>query len=121
MPLAKEVAIELRKIADALDLHPDVETCVPDLHFFYNFAPDKEKFLATANILPHPLVKTYPKDSNAYSRVSVAHETPALHVSTSIYRSAVCELITPAKPAVYDCKLTLSGDEDAALTEAVTA
>jgi hypothetical protein len=118
MPLAKEVAIELRKLADALDLHPDVETCVPRLSFFYDFEQDKAKFIATANILPHPLVKTYPKDSNTYSRVSVTHETPALHVSTSIYRQAVCELISPAKPAVYDCKLTLSGDEDASLTEA---
>jgi hypothetical protein len=118
MPLAKDVSTELRKLADALDLHPDVETCVPRLAFFYDSEQDKAKFIATANILPHPLVKVYPMDSNAYSRVSVMYEAPALRVSTSIYRQAVCELISPAKPAVYDCKLTLSGDEDAALTEA---
>lgn len=115
MPLAKDVATELRKLADALDLHPEVDIRQGHLSFHYGFATDKDQFLATARILPHPLKKNYPINTDRFSRVSVDHETPALHVSASIYREAVCNLVTPAQPAVYDCELTLSESEDAEL------
>lgn len=118
MPLAKEVAQELRKVADVLDLHPEVETIKPSLLFFYSFGGDKEQFLATARILPRPVAKNYPEDGDRYSRVAVNHDTDALCVETSIYREAVCRIVKPAQPAEYDCELTLLDHEDAALTEA---
>jgi hypothetical protein len=117
MPKASEVAQELRKVADALDLHPDVETVRPDLSFFYSFE-DKQKFLDTARLFPHPVTKHYPTDTGQYSRVRVKHETNALSVETSIYRESVCIIVKPAQAAEYDCELTLSEAEDAALTEA---
>jgi hypothetical protein len=117
MPLARDIAAELRRVADALDLNPDAQTDQPHLSFSYLFEGDKEKFLNTARILPRPIAKHYPKDEAKFSRVSVTHETPALKVSTSIYREAVCVLIEPAKPAKYDCVLTLLDHEDAALVE----
>jgi len=121
MPKASEIAIELRKVADALDLNPDVENTKPSLSFYYfTGEKDKDKFLATARILPRPVAKEYPDDNSDYSRVRVTHDTAALSVETSIYRVAICTLIEPAKPAVYDCGLTLLDHEDAALTENVT-
>ena len=117
MPLAKEVAAELRKLADALDLHPDVEVKRPSLDFNYWNKSEKDVFLATARILPRPVAKNYPKDPDQFSRISVSHDTPSVLVETSIYREALCKLITPAQPAVYDCELTLLDHEDAALTD----
>jgi hypothetical protein len=118
MPKASEIAQELRKIADALDLNPEVEVKRPTLDFSYWDKSEKEIFLATARILPRPVAKKYPKDQDSFSRVSVSHENPAVLVVTSIYREAICNLITPARPAVYDCEMTLLDHEDAALTEA---
>lgn len=118
MPKASEVAAELRKLADVLDKSPDTLTSKPDLTFWYSFADDKDKFLNTARILPHPLTKNYPKDGNEYSRVSVDYESSGLRVSASIYRTSICQIIKPAQPAVYDCEFTLSVEEDAGLGEA---
>lgn len=118
MPKAHEVATELRKLADCLDKNGDVEVTKPSLHFFYFTGSDKEKFLDTARILPRPVQKDYPAGNSEYDRICVAHTTPGLEVKTSIYRVAICELIEPAKPAVYDCKLTLLDHEDEALTAA---
>jgi hypothetical protein len=118
MPKANEVAIELRKMADALDQHADTEVTRPTLSFFYSFGDSKELFLANARILPHPVEKKYPKDAYRYSRVSVDHNTEALSVSVSIYRETVCRLVKPALPAEYECDLTLSESEDAALVTA---
>lgn len=118
MPLAKDIAIELRKLADCLDLNPEVSVITPDLTFWYGSGSSKDQFLATARILPRPVTKNYPKDSESYSRVSVDHTTPALKVITSIYRESVCRIVTPAKPAVYDCELTLLDSEDAELVAA---
>lgn len=115
MSLAKEVAAELRRVADCFDLHPEIEVITPDLSFWYGAGNTKDKFLATARILPRPVVKNYPKDNESYSRVSVEHKAPALNITTSIYRESVCRIIEPARPTVYDCELTLL-DEDANLT-----
>jgi hypothetical protein len=118
MPKAREISIALHRIIDVLDLHPDLEIVRPSLTFFYGFEAKKDQFLATARILPHPVTKNYEKDTDRYSRVSVNYETDALRVSTSIYREMICRIVKPATPAEYDCDLTLSEAEDAALTEA---
>ena len=117
MPLASEVAAELRKIADALDQQPDVEVKKPSLHFFYSFGDTKEQFLASARLIPHPVKKIY-EESGGYPRVRVQHDTDALRTEARIYKESICTIVEPARPAVYDCNLTLTADEDAALTEA---
>ena len=40
----------------------------------------------------------------------------ALVSEVSIYKESICRIIRPAQPAEYDCELTLSETEDAALT-----
>jgi hypothetical protein len=116
MPFAKEIAAELRKIADALDLNPEVETIKPTLSFFFFYAEEKEKFMATARLLPRPVQKQYPEDDDHFSRVRVVHSADAVDVETSIYRTAICTIVKPAQPAEYDCSLTLLDHEDASLT-----
>jgi hypothetical protein len=115
MTTAGAVAIELRKIADALDLHPETQVTKPHLHFFHSFQDPKELFLASARLLPHPVKKVY-ESEGAYPRVRVQHDTDALMTESSIYKETICVIVEPAKPAVYDCELTLTADEDASLT-----
>jgi len=117
MPKSSEIAAELRKIADALDLNPNVEVKKPCLSFYYSFGETKESFLAAARLIPHPVEKVYGTDG-AYPRVSVRRDTDALLTEASIYRKTICTIVEPARPAVYDCNLTLSEAEDASLTEA---
>ena len=117
MPKSSEVAAELRRIADSFDLNPDVEVKKPRLSFYYSFGETKESFLAAARLIPHPVEKVY--DTNvAYPRVYVRHDTDALLTEVSIYKETICTIVEPARPAVYDCNLTLSEAEDASLTEA---
>jgi hypothetical protein len=118
MPKSSEVAAELRKIADALDLEPEINVERPYLNFSHYSKTMKDSFLAVARLLPRPLKKTYPTDDNEYSSVAVSYDSPGLYVSDSIIRTAVCTVITPAQPAKYDCELTLLDHEDAALIEA---
>jgi hypothetical protein len=115
MPLAKDISIELRKVADALDLNPDVEVTRPNLSFPY-FGGQKEKFMENARILPRPVSKEIPKTLDGYDRVRVIYTSDALTVDTSIYRKDICVLIEPAKPAVFECALTLLDHEEEALT-----
>jgi hypothetical protein len=117
MPTAKEVAIELRKLADSLEVGG--ETMV-DRAYVY-FAPStKEEFLATARLMPRPLGKK--EDSygdSRYHKIYVEHKSPAMHVSVSVLKSLTCELVEPARPAVYRCAPILSEEEDLVLGEEV--
>lgn len=115
MPLAKEIAAELRRIADVLDLNPEVKTIKPELSFFHYSSHSKDEFMAVARIMPRPLEKKYPKTNESYSRVEVKHSSSVLDVTASIYRESICRIIKPAQPAEYDCELTLLDSEDSAL------
>ena len=118
MPTARGVAIELRRVADALDLNADVEVKKPSLDFSFWDKSEKDLFLATARVLPRPVEKKYPVDPDRFSRVRVENDSQALMVSASIYREAICRIIRPAQAAQYDCEFTLLEHEDASLTEA---
>jgi hypothetical protein len=118
MPLAKEVAIELSKLADALNQEPDAE--LPRTYVSF-YCETKAQFIGSVQSIPRPLVKSEDRDDDPWKRIRVAHETPALHINASVLKSLTCELVTPARPAVYRCDPILSLEEDAALTEPVVA
>lgn len=101
------VAMELRKLADALDVQPDAEIVKPYVWFMAN---DKDAFLALARLLPRPLVK---KLDGPY--IQIGYDNPAIFVASQVSQSLTCELIEPAKPAVYRCDPILSEEEDAAV------
>lgn len=114
MPKAGEVAIELRKLADALDKYPDSKVPSPYVVFARDYGKDdKEKFLNFAKIMPRPYEKKH--TDNEYR---IQYVLPAIHVASYIDRNIVCELIEPAKPAVYKCDPILSDEEESSLTEA---
>jgi hypothetical protein len=116
-PTAGQVAAELRRVADALDRHPEVEVSTAFLTFHGNdyFSTDngREKFLNTVKVLPRPLKKTF-----GVGIIEVENLTSALRTRAYIDRSAVCEIVEPAKPAVYHCPSLLSDEEmDEAIKE----
>jgi hypothetical protein len=108
---ASEIAKDLRILADALEVAPDLELPQPyfAIHFWNNTA--KDAFLALVKLLPRPFSKEY--DDTDFK---IRHDTTGLDINVYIPRSAVCELIAPAKPAEYRCEPLLSEDEESTLT-----
>lgn len=114
MPKASEVAAELRRVADAFDLHPDVEVKRPDLDFFY--WSEKDDFLRTVSIFPKPLEKSYEDGTKThFPSLTVTHTTDAIRLYATVQRSALCVIVEPARPAVYDCPPLLSEIEEASI------
>ena len=110
MPLAKEVAIELRKLADALDREPEAE--VP--YAFVNFdAHSKESFLTLAKVMPRPFEKGV--TDSKWPQLRLKYRNDAITLWVDVSQSLACELVTPAQPAVYRCDPILSLAEEAAL------
>lgn len=114
MTTAGAVAIELRKLADSLDQNPAAE--VPSLHVYFSCsylgAKSKDIFLGLVKIMPRPLKKEYKSDE-----VWVKYDPEVISVAAFVERSKVCELVEPAKSAIYRCEPLLSEDE----TESATA
>jgi hypothetical protein len=114
-PTAGQVATEFRRIADALDKEPDTEVEPPMVSFYCNSyaATDKGKqvFLNVVRLLPRPLAK---KPSETIMEVENPNKA-VVHLRAWIDRNNVCELIEPAKPAVYHCVPLLSDQEEARL------
>lgn len=115
MPKASEVASELRKLADSLDREPDAKIPLTGVYFSTRYE-DKQAFLNVAAILPRPIKKTYPCNG---AEIELEYRSDAIRVFATARRSVVCELVEPAKPAVYRCEPLLSEAEEAALETAV--
>lgn len=116
MPKAAEVALELRKLADSLDRGPDTEITPAALMFHVD---EKEIFKGLVRILPHPLTKSIFLPDSKYPYLHMTYDSKGLRVIAAIKQSLSCELIEPAKPAVYRCEPILSEAEEAALETAV--
>jgi hypothetical protein len=110
MPKANEVATELRKLADALDKSPDVKLIRPFIFFTHYGESEKESFLAVAKALPRPFTKEY-KDND----VRLEYESRGVNIFVKINQSAICRLVTPARPAEYECEPLLSLEEEESL------
>jgi hypothetical protein len=116
MVKAGAIAIELRKLADALDTNPEAETVQPTLMF--GCWSNKPAFFAAASLVPRPAKKDWGKPEDQYAYLNVTHESEALKVQATIWRSEVCEIVEPARPAVFRCPSILSEAEEAALETA---
>lgn len=113
MPLASEVASELRKLADSLDRYPDTEVGRGWIDFYCH--AEKERFLAVAKSLPHPFEKIYES-----TELKLRYDHTALRVDVHVQRDKVCELVEPAKPAVYRCEPIFSEADEPVLETGVT-
>ena len=113
MPLAHDVATELRKLADALDRNPEAEIVRPFMNFPHTYVSKaKEKFLALVAILPRPIKKG---DGYCADILELSYESADLLINAYIDKSLTCELVESAKPAVYRCIPILSGGEESML------
>lgn len=110
MPKARELARELRKMADALDKEPNAPIVRAYLNFYHCGKEAKEAFVALAHALPHPLQKKYIEDV-----LRLEYDTSVMRIVSSIDRTAVCHLIEPAREAVYECDPILSDEECTAI------
>jgi hypothetical protein len=119
MTTAKDVAQELRELADALDREPDQELPRVNVDFYCKYAGDKGKpmFLALAKLLPRPLDKS----DDDMGGLQLKHVTGALLIRTVIEREKVCKIIRPEQtiPAEYECEPLLSLAEESSLTAEV--
>ena len=116
MPKASEVALELRKVADALYKEPDMEVAKVMVTFFcssWAVKNKKQSFMNLVRLLPRPLKKTL----NDHEYLLENEDQSVIWLQCRIDRSEVCTLIAPAKEAKWSCELLLSDDEEASLTE----
>ncbi len=112
MPLASEVAAELRKFADRLDTNPEAKIKAPTVLFYHWSEKDKEAFLEVAKLMPRPVVKG---EDTCKTELQIRYQSPAMEITAAIPKSISCKLVEPARPAVYDCITILSPEEDAEL------
>ena len=112
MPTAHQVATGLRKLADSLDQGPDLNIQPAWVSFYCD---TKEMFLNTASLLPKPYTKRDTDTDGRWSRIKLEHKDGIVDTAVSVLKSLTCELVEPAKPAVYRCDPILSALEEAAL------
>lgn len=114
---AREVAQELRRLADALDKEPDAALPQPLVCFYCS--QDKDAFLALARILPRPIFKNFGEKEieltygNKYS--SKQAENGAIWLYARVDRASMCRIVVPAVPAVFECDPLLSVEEEESL------
>ena len=112
-----ELAKGLRILADALDKEPEIEVNVyTSIQAAYtgDDTSEKDNFLALAKIWPRPAMKSIGNEGTSYEDYRLVFDKWA---SLKIVRPLFCHLVEPAKPAVYDCPLILSAEEEAQLGE----
>lgn len=113
MLFAKDVAVEFRKFADQLDAHPDLEMDKPFISFYFWKKEQKHLFLNAARVMPRPFVKEHPLTDDG--DLKLIYNSDAMRILTSLPKVHTCEIVEPARPAVYRCDPILSPEEDAEL------
>lgn len=111
MALAKDVAAELRKLADALDKEPKTDIRRPTIWFHHE---DKQQFLNLARLMPRPFTKTV-WTPGSIPAIRLTHTAEHADIEAVIDQRKMCRLIRPAVPAEYECEPLLSQEEEDAL------
>ncbi len=109
MYAAKEVAQEMRRIAEGLDQVPDLQ-----VRAYFHFEPalgDKETFVSMAKAMPKPMTKRVYNEGTSYEEFGLCSEFWSIRIP----RNAICKIVEPAKPAVYECRSIFSPEEEAEL------
>jgi hypothetical protein len=107
MTTAGAVAVELRRLADALDKGADTPIKQP----YLNFLPDtREEFLGITRLLPKPLYKSINSSERYELKTYLSWGDTTVYTQVLINRDKVCKLVKPAQPAEYE--------EEDALTDA---
>lgn len=119
MPTLREIAIELRRAADALEKGGDTKVCQPYLSFY---CERKDEFLAVAAALPRPVYKE--PDESQYALCNLPWkdgvrqwDSRSVDLTVKIARSKICKLVKEAQPAQYECEPLLSDTEEESLVQ----
>ncbi len=112
---AIDAVANLRKLADLLEKHGEAEIRMTSANVWVG---KKEPFLALAKAFPRPFSKKY--EERTYGDIELEHgvlqETGV--ICLRIERTAVCEMIEPARPAKFHCPSIFSPEEEAELEKA---
>ena len=111
---AAAAAAELRMLADALNVNPTLEIVRPTVYFYHG--SEKGTFIDLAKLLPRPLKKIVGIETDPYAEFSLKYEDTGIFINCYVQRSAICEIVEPAKPAVYRCPTILSEEDEAQVT-----
>lgn len=106
MPTTREVASELRRLADSFDKEPETRL---DRPFFSFRSEDKDRFFALARLFPRPLEKKFTEGT--YPEVEIFYKNDAIWVYARIARDKVCKVVKAAQPAEFECEALLSEKE----------
>ena len=106
MTTAGQIAIELRKLADALEREPEASIDAPIVSWYYWGESQKDAFKATTRGMSKPLEKSINSGD-----LKVEYKSDAITIRTTIPQSVSCTLLEPAKPAKYRCDPILSDGE----------
>lgn len=112
-----KLAAGLREFAERLESAPEFEfgeDWLTQRHIFIA-AEDAVTAKAFAHVLK-PCTKTFTE-----TQIKLTANFGAVQVQVEIPRQKVCELVEPAKPAVYRCDPLLSADEEAEIAGAAMA
>ena len=112
------LATDLAKMAEHLKQQPDLE-----IGTFYltneSYNTTGEQFKTIAKSFPKPLRKRVTSSSTGSSDITL--ESPKEVTGFTLYfrvpQNKVCRVVTPARPAVYDCEPLLTPEEEAELTQ----
>ncbi|MDE2099414.1 MAG: hypothetical protein KGL39_19335 [Patescibacteria group bacterium] len=105
MPLAKDVAAGLRKLAERLDEFPNLDIDKP--YISLREFSDKQRFLNMARLLPRPIIK-----GSEYGDYYACYDSDVLRVKVSAPQQLTCTLVQPALEAVYECTSLLSPEDE---------
>jgi hypothetical protein len=101
---ASEIAAELRKLAESFDSISD-SIDIPYLYVATHHY-EKDSFLAVARAMPRPVKKG--ETNYSIPEINLRYKSNAIDFYVSIPKSLTCEIVEPAKPAVYKCDPILS-------------
>ncbi len=112
---AIDAVANLRKLADLLEKHGDTEIRMTSARIWFE---SKESFMTFARDFPRPYAKEY--GEGKYGSLVLTHgeltKTGEIHLD--VERSAVCEMIEPARPATFRCPSIFSPEEEAEMEQA---
>ena len=106
---SREIAKQLRILADAFDANPDLELEPLHIDSPHVGSDDKKRFIDLAKCLPRPIENAWGSED-----LKITWGKPwgdPVSLTATISRKHICRMVEPAKPAVYEWDPLLSEDE----------
>ena len=109
---AIDAVVNLRKLADLLEKHGDVDIQMASASVWFE---SKESFIAIARDFPRPFTTEFGESEHGSLTLAHGKEWKTGGIVFYIRRSDICEMIEPARPAKFSCPSILSPEEEVEL------